>query len=357
MKQHDLIIIGGGLTGLCLQYLLSKESIDAIILEARGRLGGRILTSRKPNCAPIELGATWFGDKHKNVLKLLEELDIQKFPQELSDRAIYEPISTSPHQLVSLPPNQSPSFRIKDGTDSLIQQLTAKIDQENIYLNQQVKSIRLQNGIFTVACDEKPFSAKIVVSTLPPFLLHKTVKIEPQLPGHFQQIMQQTHTWMGESIKFGLNFDKAFWRNENLSGTLFSNVGPIPEMYDHSNFEDNSHALKGFLNGSYFSLSKEDRSKLIINQLKKYYGAAIENYVQYQELVWRNEAYTFVEYESSMLPHQNNGHVLYQDAYLNEQFIIAGSECSSEFPGYMEGAISSARKAFEKIKNSTLLVN
>lgn len=355
MKQHDLIIIGGGLTGLCLQYLLSKENFESIILEARDRIGGRILTSRKENSAPIELGATWFGEKHSNVLNLLEELAIQKFPQELSDSAIYEPISTSPHQLVKLPPNQSPSFRIKDGTDTLIQQLSNKIDQNKIHLKQVVQSVSLQDGVFKVACADNQFRAKMVVSTLPPYLLHKTIHIEPKLPQELQQLMNQTHTWMGASIKFGLNFAKAFWRKENLSGTLFSNVGPIPEMYDHSNFEDSTHALKGFLNGSYFSSTPDYRSKLIINQLKKYYGSEIEDYTHYQELVWRKEPYTFTDYESSILPHQNNGHALYQETYLDGKFIIAGSECSNQFPGYMEGAIASAHHVYHKIKNSSLL--
>lgn len=39
---------------------------------------------------------------------------------------------------------------------------------------------------------------------------------------------------MGESIKVGLTYATPFWR-EKSSETIFSNVGPIPEMYDYSN--------------------------------------------------------------------------------------------------------------------------
>lgn len=38
---------------------------------------------------------------------------------------------------------------------------------------------------------------------------------------------------MGESIKVGLTYTTPFWR-EKSSETIFSNVGPIPEIYDHS---------------------------------------------------------------------------------------------------------------------------
>ena len=39
---------------------------------------------------------------------------------------------------------------------------------------------------------------------------------------------------MGESIKVGLTYATPLER-EKSSETIFSNVGPIPEMYDHSN--------------------------------------------------------------------------------------------------------------------------
>lgn len=55
---------------------------------------------------------------------------------------------------------------------------------------------------------------------------------------------------MGESIKVGLTYATPFWR-EKSSETIFSNVGPIPEMYDHSNAEETYFGLMGFLNGAY----------------------------------------------------------------------------------------------------------
>lgn len=47
MGFHErIIIIGGGLTGLTLAYLLSKKNINATALEASPRLGGRIQTNK-----------------------------------------------------------------------------------------------------------------------------------------------------------------------------------------------------------------------------------------------------------------------------------------------------------------------
>ena len=139
--DSDITIIGGGLTGLTLAYLLSKKNISVRILEARSRLGGRIFTKKKEGCAPQEMGATWLGKRHTALIRLLRELDLDIFEQVLGETAIYEPISTSPPQLVSLPPNSDPSFRIQGGSTSLIDALVKTLDENTIHTQQIVQSV------------------------------------------------------------------------------------------------------------------------------------------------------------------------------------------------------------------------
>ena len=139
----------------------------------------------------------------------------------------------------------------------------------------------------------------------------------------FQQVASQTHTWMGESIKVGLRYAQPFWRNADAAGTIFSNVGPIPEMYDHSNFQDQFFSLVGFFNGSYYSISKHERLEMVLRQLRKYYGSQVDHYEAYEEQVWRDETHTFVSYDGHVLPHQNNGHTIYQQPYLNGKLYVS----------------------------------
>jgi len=340
--ESDVLIIGAGLCGLVTAYYLRKSNLTVNIVEARGRLGGRIFTKYKENTAPQEMGATWLGRKHLNLIRLLQELNIGIFEQILGETAHYEPISTSPPQLVSLQPNNDPSFRIQGGTSTLINSLATHLKNENIYLSEKVHLIKEEEDCLVVQSETSQFKAKKVVSTLPPYLLLNSIKFEPELPKPLVEIAQNTHTWMGESIKIGLTYEKPFWRDKNLSGTIFSAVGPIPEMYDHSNFEDSFYSLKGFLNSSYFSVSKKERLNLITKQLQKYYGEQALNFVDYNEVVWRNEPFTFSNYETHILPHQNNGHSVFQKKYMNGKFIVAGAETGQNHPGYMDGAVSSA---------------
>jgi monoamine oxidase len=348
-KEHStIVIIGAGLTGLTIAYLLKKQGISATIIEARDRLGGRIHTQYRDK-GSIEMGATWLGKKHVHLTKLLEELQLEIFEQFMDDRAIYEHMSFSAPQLVQLPPNPDPSFRIKGGTNQLIQKLADQLEEQQIQLNQAVKSIHFAEKGVQIETATQSFEADLVITTLPPKLLVHSITFTPALPEDLTAIAHKTHTWMGESIKVGLSYPQPFWRAKQTSGTIFSNAGPITEMYDHSTFEKDAFALKGFMNGAFHGASQEERKQQVVNQLKKYYGEVAEEFLTYEECVWNKEPYTFTPYDGYILPHQNNGNAIFRKKYFDGRLIIAGSETAERFPGYMDGAVKSAQWVIEVI--------
>ena len=342
-KTKDILIIGAGLTGLALSYYLKGKGFRINILEGRNRTGGRILTVTN-NETPLEMGATWISPQHTQLLGLIKELKLDIFEQKLGKTAIYEPTSNSPHQLVPLPENQEPSYRIIGGSNNLINALKKQLDCDNIILDCLVESIEENENFLLVKTNQGAFKTNHVVSTIPPYLFLNTIKVSPALPKEFYEVAQHTHTWMGESIKIGLSYSEAFWDEMKLSSTIFSNQGPVTEMYDHSNFEHSRFALKGFLNNAYYSISKEERLELIMRQLEKYYGPQVRNYLHYEELIWQHESLTYTPYASHLFPHQNNGNQAYRNSYLHKRLHIGGTETASIFPGYMEGAIQSARE-------------
>jgi len=346
-NKKEIIILGAGLTGLTIAYLLRKMNISAKILEARDRIGGRIYTLRNADEAAVEMGATWLGKKHTHLVDLLEELGVDIFPQNFGDTAIYEPISTSPPQLVRLPPNDAPSYRIKNGTGSIIETLKSKLDDNQILLEKKVSSLNYDGSKISVNTEEESFECGLVISTLPPALFFKHISTSPALPDTLKAVAEGTHTWMGDSIKVAICFENAFWESKNLSGTIFSGVGPIPEMYDHSNIENDRHALMGFLNGSYFKLTREERLEMILKQLKKYYGDVVMDYKSYHEVVWTHEEHTSTPYTRHVMPHENNGHPFYNQGYFDGRLFFGGAETSSVYGGYMEGAVASARGLFK----------
>jgi len=62
-------------------------------------LGGKICT-KYSEYAACGMGATWVVTGHIALMALLKDLNIGTLEQELGELAIYEPISTSSHQLL-----------------------------------------------------------------------------------------------------------------------------------------------------------------------------------------------------------------------------------------------------------------
>ena len=156
-------------------------------------------------------------------------------------------MSTNPPQIAQLPKDPEPSYRIQGGSSALIQTLVNQLDDDEVLLNEAVKRVGFQQGTFQIDTENQQIEADFVVSTLPPKLLVTNIEFSTPLPNEVVDLAHETHTWMGESIKIGFTYTDPFWLSSGTSGTIFSNVGPIGEMYDHSNFEGNKHALKGFM--------------------------------------------------------------------------------------------------------------
>jgi monoamine oxidase len=79
MKQNkECIVIGAGLAGLAAAYHLTNKHWKVTVLEARDRLGGRVLTHHfceapELNC---ELGGEWIGMNHETIQSLCKELKL-----------------------------------------------------------------------------------------------------------------------------------------------------------------------------------------------------------------------------------------------------------------------------------------
>jgi monoamine oxidase len=77
-RHKECVVIGAGLAGLAAAYRLTERHCKVTVLEARDRLGGRVLTHHfcdapELNC---ELGGEWIGNDHTTMQALCKELKL-----------------------------------------------------------------------------------------------------------------------------------------------------------------------------------------------------------------------------------------------------------------------------------------
>ena len=77
--QTDILVIGGGLSGLTATWQLVSAGENATIMEARTRFGGRILTVEGDDGTPCDLGPSWFWPGQPLVTSLLNHFNIPYF--------------------------------------------------------------------------------------------------------------------------------------------------------------------------------------------------------------------------------------------------------------------------------------
>jgi hypothetical protein len=96
--RTETLIVGGGLCGLHTASELTKRGADFMLLEARDRLGGRILSrmfggsSGEHERPGFDLGPAWFWPGQALMESLIDELGLssQIFTQYASGEGIYE---------------------------------------------------------------------------------------------------------------------------------------------------------------------------------------------------------------------------------------------------------------------------
>src|SRR5713226_4634718 len=72
----DVMIIGAGVAGLTAARELSTAGARVLVLEARDRLGGRVMTHHAPE-GPVELGAEFVHGAFREILGVVQEAGLR----------------------------------------------------------------------------------------------------------------------------------------------------------------------------------------------------------------------------------------------------------------------------------------
>jgi len=75
----DVAVVGAGLSGLAAARQLVRQGRSVAVLEARDRVGGRVLNESIGDDVVVEVGGQWVGPTQDRVLALIEDLGLSTY--------------------------------------------------------------------------------------------------------------------------------------------------------------------------------------------------------------------------------------------------------------------------------------
>jgi monoamine oxidase len=356
----DVLIVGGGLAGLALADQLQRSGRDYLLVEARNRLGGRILSlparGAGEESARYDLGPAWFWPGQPKMARLVSELDLEVFEQYADGKLVFQDRDGAVQRDIAYSA-MAGSLRIAGGIDRLIEELARRIPAQKIRLHSKVTRLLLaDDGIHaSVLSDNHAASirSRKTVLALPPRLAASSIAFDPQLTAGSLHAMRAIPTWMAGHAKVIAIYERPFWREAGLSGDGISHRGPLVEIHDASPQSASQGALFGFV-GVPAAVRQADGFDIAgraVEQLVAMYGPDAANPVDVLVRDWARETLTATDEDSSA---QLQGHPQYGTSPIlsntwHGRLLLGSSEMAAGFGGYLEGALEAAQMVAEKI--------
>jgi putrescine oxidase len=123
MTTRDVIVVGAGVTGLTAAYRLMQAGKDVLVLEARDRIGGRLLNERHAQVdeAELEVGGQWVSPDQTALIEMIEELGLRMFARYRSGDSLYVDRRGEARRFTD-------DLPVSDATNAAIGQLTKTLD-------------------------------------------------------------------------------------------------------------------------------------------------------------------------------------------------------------------------------------
>ena len=94
LKQVDVVVVGGGLSGLKAAWDVQKGGFSAVVLEARDRVGGKTW-SQDSVTGKCDVGAAWINDTNQSYMyDLVKQFGLETVVQNINGKTTVENAGT-----------------------------------------------------------------------------------------------------------------------------------------------------------------------------------------------------------------------------------------------------------------------
>ncbi len=443
----DVVVVGGGLSGLVAAREVARSGRSVLVLEARDRVGGRLLNHELATGGTIEAGGAFIGPTQDHVAALATELGVETFPEHVDGLNVY--VSKLLGRLVytgTVPPDptilpdallllqQLDSWAAEidvaapwahpkaaqwdamtlasyirghalnaSGIINLLNSWTqpgfgADPDQLSLLFvlhyiacsgNETTKGTFSKNADTAGGAQERRFvggsqrlpltladqlgeivaldaavtqvdqvgdhaivrtargavsCARVIVAAPPSLVLD--IVWNPGLPTARRTLLEQMR--MGRLMKCDAVYSTPFWRKAGLSGMGVADTGAVRVAFDNGVPSTDHGILLAFVGGSTWSqfgtLSVDARREAVLQGFARMFGKAALSPIDYTEHDWTHEQWTRGGPVAIMGPGTMST-VGSSIRTPHGRVHWAGTETSTYWTGYMDGAVRAGKRA------------
>lgn len=447
-SKVDVVVVGAGIAGLVAAREVARGGASVLLVEARRRVGGRVLNHHLRSGGTIEAGGAFVGPTQNHILRLARQMDVPTFPEYNTGNSVYVSSTTGrleyqgtvppdptilPDALVLLqqidgyaaeidvaapwrhpraaewdamtlgdfirgnavvnpagvanliecwsqpgfgadPDELSFLFALWyvacSGNDGHVGTFARNSDtadgaQERRFvggsqriplrlagrlgdivalhapvrrIEQRGERVRVHTGRGTVV------ARRVVVAVPPPLVL--AIDWQPGLPERRRKLMQSLD--MGQLMKCDAVYPTPFWREDGLNGFGINDAGAARAVFDNSPKDGEPGVLLAFVGGStwrkFGRQSKDRRRTAVLRGFAEMFGEQALDPIEYTEHDWTQERWTT---GGPTAIHAPGTLVKYGPAIRHPFGRVhwAGTETSTYWSGYMDGAVRSGERA------------